>query len=136
MSNTWIPTLSEEQFAAYLDGMLDTEESSMVEQAIADAPALQEIEDAIDETDYSFIVQDPMEEIPLECLADDFQLPAIGYDDYNSDNSYTGNEVGNDITLEVYDEEVADDFHSDCDNESVDEGDYDDSDYSSMDMSI
>lgn len=84
MGNYFEPVLSEEQMAAYLDGMLPTDESAMVEELILSNQEMQEIQDAIDSVDYTYIY-DSNEEIPLECMTDYFTLPNI---DYNYDDSY------------------------------------------------
>ena len=79
MSNFFRHLLSEEQMAAYLDGMLTTEESSYVEEQIMDEPALLEIQDSLDDVDAELIAYDETQELPLECISDDFQLPLIDY---------------------------------------------------------
>ena len=88
------PILSEEQLAAYLDGMLSADESSFVENAIDNDPELQEIQEALDEVDSSYIAYDATEEIPVECMSDDFVLPTIdtmyGEDGFNNvEDSFT-----------------------------------------------
>lgn len=70
-------TLTEEQMAAYLDGMLSPEEATMVEDAIAGDERLQNIQEAIDDVDETYLVDNYDVEIPEECFADDFELPAI-----------------------------------------------------------
>lgn len=76
--------LSEEQMAAYLDGMLSTEETTYVEQQIDGSPELAEIQDTIDDVDSAYLdFDDDIEELPLECIADDFQLPTVGTIDYD-----------------------------------------------------
>lgn len=77
MKSYFEPALSAEQLAAYLDGMASTEESNMLESMIADDPVLQEITDSIDAVDSSYITYDDSQEIPLECLSDDFELPSL-----------------------------------------------------------
>lgn len=83
--------LSEEQMAAYLDGMLSADESCIVESTIDSYPELQEIQEAMDEVDASYIAYDATDEIPVECLSDDFTLPHIGIDyveeDYTDDDN-------------------------------------------------
>lgn len=88
MGNYFEPVLSEEQMAAYLDGMLSSEESNMVEELIESNPVMVEIQDAFDSIDntYLYVTND---EIPIECLADDFSLPDIGNEeDYHTIVSY------------------------------------------------
>ena len=80
MVNYFEPILSEEQLAAYLDGMLSSEESTMVEKIIASDPEMEEIQEAIDSIDSTYIIETG-EDIPIECLADDFILPDM--DEYN-----------------------------------------------------
>ena len=74
MGRTYNPVLSEEQMAAYLDGMLSPEENEMVETAITSDPMMGELLEVIDDVDAEMIVQADME-IPIDCLADDFVLP-------------------------------------------------------------
>ncbi len=120
MGNYFEPILSEEQMAAYLDGMLSTEESNMVEELIDSNPEMVEIRDAIDSVDLTYLYE-PNEEIPIECMADDFSLPVLGYEDsrttfsfeaaeedddadnYNEDNDYLDNP--NDIEYQDEDSE-------------------------------
>ena len=89
MRNYNQPMLSEEQMAAYLDGMLDQEEAAYVGQQIDNDPVLTEIQDSIDDVDASYLAYDDAEELPIECLTDDFDLPIIdGYtEDYDNDYS-------------------------------------------------
>lgn len=94
------PVLSEEQMAAYLDGMLSTEESNMVEEMMESSPEMTEIQDAIDSVDSTYIYE-VEEEVPIECLADDFSLPDVGYDYYQSEESYNTDEY---IDKEIYNE--------------------------------
>jgi hypothetical protein len=91
MGNYFEPVLSEEQMAAYLDGMLSTEESNMVEEVIDSNPEMVEIQDVIDSVDNTFLYV-TNDEIPIECLADDFSLPDIGHgEDYHANISYDTN---------------------------------------------
>lgn len=70
------PVLTEEQMAAYLDGMLSADESNMVEDMIDSSPEMVEIQNVIDSIDISYMYESS-EEIPIECMADDFSLPYI-----------------------------------------------------------
>lgn len=105
MEKYFEPVLSEEQMAAYLDGMLSDEENDMIEGLIISNPELMEIQDVIDSVDsnYIYITDD---EIPIECIADDFSLPEIssdfneivmnyGLEDDFSDEFYDENSVYN-----------------------------------------
>lgn len=94
MGSYFEPVLTEEQMAAYLDGMLSVEENNMVEDLISSSPEMEEILDVIDSVDSSFIYEYDTE-IPLECMVDDFSLPDIDFDDIHSDEYDDG---------EVYDE--------------------------------
>lgn len=87
MGNYFEPVLSEEQMAAYLDGMLSNEESNMVEDQIESSPEMVEIQNAIDSVDSTYLYE-INEEIPIECMADDFSLPDIGYEYQHVDDSY------------------------------------------------
>ena len=88
MGRTYNPVLSEEQMAAYLDGMLSPEENEMVETAITSDPMMGELLEVIDYVDAEMIVQADME-IPIDCLADDFVLPI--FDDGFQVHSDEGN---------------------------------------------
>ena len=95
MGNYFEPVLSEEQLAAYLDGILSTEENNMIEEIISSDPEMTEIQDAIDAVDSIYTeVSDCV--IPLECMADDFSLPYVDYEDIQaemeSDEDYYGSE--------------------------------------------
>lgn len=106
MVNYFEPVLSEEQMAAYLDGMLSTEESNMVEELIDSNPEMVEIQDAIDSVDNTFLYV-TNDEIPIECLADDFSLPDIGHeeDDYAI------------ISYDMENDDDTDSFNEDHDNQ-------------------
>lgn len=107
MGNYFEPVLSEEQMAAYLDGMLSTEESNMVDELIDSNPEMVEIQEAIDSVDstYLYVVND---EIPIECLADDFSLPYIGHgDDHHTIVSYDSDEFND-----------SDSYNEDYDNQN------------------
>lgn len=105
MVNYFEPVLSEEQMAAYLDGMLSTEQNKMVEEMVCEHPELTEIQDAIDSIDATYIYEDD-NEIPIECLSDDFFLQTIDsgvnqIEDKSATDDYTlsdgdGDENGND----------------------------------------
>jgi len=114
MGNYFEPVLSEEQMAAYLDGMLSTEESNMVEELIDSNPEMVEIQDAIDSVDNTFLYV-TNDEIPIECLADDFSLPDIGHS-------------GDHHNIIIYDTENCDDtdsFNEDYDNHDNQDNAYD-----------
>ncbi|MGN0213325.1 MAG: hypothetical protein ACI4AH_00775 [Muribaculaceae bacterium] len=123
MGNYFEPVLTEEQMAAYLDGMLTDEESSMVEELISSVPELSEIEDVIASVDASYIIEVD-NEVPIECMADDFVLPEIGVehssvaDDADNSHLYLGSS-----TYEA----------SDSDDDMKDDGDDDDGDGDSDD---
>ena len=99
MENNFEPILSEEQLAAYLDGMLSTEESNMVEAIVDSNPEMIEIQEIIDSVDNAYIYAVD-EEVPIELIADNFTLPDISleynhFDDteYSEDlDSYEENE--------------------------------------------
>ena len=76
MENYIEPILSEEQMAAYLDGMLSVEERNMVEQRIESSPELTEIQEIIDVVDIASVYESE-NEIPIECITDDFVLPEM-----------------------------------------------------------
>lgn len=89
MENYFEPILSEEQLAAYMDGMLSTEESNMVEAIVDSNPEMVEIQETIDSVDNAYIYAID-EEVPIELIADDFTLPDIGYDyNYLDDFEYS-----------------------------------------------
>lgn len=70
-------TLTEEQMAAYLDGMLAPEEVAQVERLIGDNDTLQEIQEAIDDVDDIFLADNYDVEVPSECLEEHFILPDL-----------------------------------------------------------
>lgn len=117
MENYFEPLLSEEQMAAYMDGMLSIEDSNMIENLIDSNPEMVEIQDAIDSVDntYLYVIN---EEIPIECLADDFSLPNIGHgEDHHAIVSYN---------IEEYDDtdninEDYDNQYNRCDTECMDD---------------
>lgn len=103
MGNYYEQVLSEEQMAAYLDGMLTPEESNMVEELINSSPELVEIQDMIDSVDNTYFYETD-EEIPIECLADDFSLPDVGYEYHNDISSY---DLGDSADTDSYNEDYA-----------------------------
>lgn len=80
MVSNFRPILSEEQMAAYLDGMLTAEECNIIEEMIDSDPDMLEIQSVIDSIDSSFIYETDYE-TPLECFADDFSLPNVRYEE-------------------------------------------------------
>lgn len=93
MGNYFEPVLSEEQMAAYLDGMLSAEDCNMVEELIDSDPEMVEIQDAIDSVDTTYLYESD-DEIPIECMADDFSLPDMGYvNSRNTDSYYEDNHL-------------------------------------------
>lgn len=128
-------SLTEEQMAAYLDGMLSDEQSNMVEELIASDEDLQQIQDALDAVDSTFIGLDPAEDVPLECLADDFVLPEIPVvDDIAHDHDdveYNNDDVSHDDFAHISDDLTQDDNIADTDTA----GDYDAGDDNAIDGS-
>lgn len=112
MGNFYNPVLTEEQMAAYLDGMLTTEENNMVEELISFSPEMKEIQEAVDAVDVSFIYNSDIE-VPIECLADDFSLPDI---QDVGDMGYVDDNISSDDEFEGMD---------DYQNENVDNSNYD-----------
>ena len=119
--------LTEEQIAAYLDGMLNAEQSNMVEQMISSDFDMQQIEEIIDVVDSSFIAIDSNEVIPFECFADDFILPEItapdviaqSHDDIT--HGYISDDNDDESGFSIHDDHIHDDMDS-----SYDDGIYDD----------
>ena len=133
MGNYFEPVLSEEQLSAYLDGMLSAEENNVVEELISSSPEMAEIQDSIDSVDSTYLYENDYE-IPIECMADDFSLPDIGYVNLRDTDSYDENDIpdvdsynkdyGNNDTFD--DVEFHDDSsETELDDLFVDEG-YDD----------
>lgn len=134
MGNYFEPVLSEEQMAAYLDGMLSTEESNMVEELIDSNPEMAEIQDALDSVDttYLYVTND---EIPIECLADDFSLPDIGQEEdnhaivsYDSEEYYDSDNYNEDYENQnnAYDTNYEDDSSNAEHDDSFSEDGYND----------
>lgn len=77
--------------------MLSTEESNMIEELIDSNPEMVEIQDAIDSVDDTFLYV-INEEIPMDCLADEFSVPDIGHgEDYHDADCYKKSDSQNDI---------------------------------------
>ena len=126
MGNYFEPVLAEEQMAAYLDGMLSTEEINMVEEIIDSNPEMIEIQDAIDSVDTTYLYV-TNEEIPIECLADDFSLPNIGYGEEHHDITSYNTEEYDDTDGDNEDYDNQDNvYDTEYQNESTDIG-HDDS---------
>ena len=96
--------LSEEQMAAYFDGMLSTHESNMVEDLIASVPELQELQDDIDMVDDSYLYTID-EDVPIECMADDFELPEISMTPHFSERSQVEDFRATEEMIDEYDNE-------------------------------
>lgn len=109
MGNYFEPVLSEEQLAAYLDGMLTTEESNMVENLIASSPDMVEIMDDLDAVDSSYIYEVD-EEVPIECMADDFSLPIV-------DDNYGAHDESDANDMQIFDDYEYDGTQSDPEHE-------------------
>ena len=126
MENYFNPMLSGEQMAAFLDGMLTTDESTMVEEQIEDNPQLQEIQSSIDDIDSTLIGYDETSELPLECISDDFTLPIVEVVDASI--LMDGPLSGDDDLLEVEHNESSEyeDYESDYQDISSDYGHADD----------
>lgn len=92
MENYFEHALSEEQMAAYLDGMLSEEENSMVEEIIASDPEMEEIMDTIDSVD-TVMIYEADDEIPIECIADNFTLPDLDAGDTTTHHYYGHDEI-------------------------------------------
>ncbi len=95
MGNYFEPVLSEEQLAAYLDGMLSAEENNVVEELISSSPEMAEIQDSIDSVDSTYLYENDYE-IPIECMADDFTLPDVSYEEHHAIDSYDTDEYVDD----------------------------------------
>lgn len=117
MESYFNPAISEETYAAYLDGMLPEEDAKAVEELIESDPHLSEIQSDIDAIDSSYIFDHDIE-IPVECLADDFSLPLFDMAFEDEMPSY--------LTVEEYtedDEPGHDTIDTDTDNIDFDETD-------------
>ena len=121
MENYIKPVLSEEQMAAYLDGMLSAEENEMVEELIYLNPEMEEIQESIDSIDSTYIYEVD-NEVPIECMADDFSLPQIGLGfDHIGDGVYDANNYN------MGEYEIAENTHDGYDDLD-DQDDYHDTD--------
>lgn len=122
------PVLSEEQMAAYLDGMLSPEESYMVEELINSNPEMVEIQDVIDSVDSTYIYETD-QEIPIECMADDFSLPDIRYDYSHSEDNNTDEYIS-----EQYDDDESGDYNDEYEDTDFQDGSFSaESEYSFID---
>lgn len=120
MANYFEPVLSEEQMAAYLDGMLSEVESGMVEELIASDPEMEEIIDTFDSVDTAMIYEDD-DEIPIECLADNFTLPYMEsgsntYNYYDHDDTHGHVDAFEHDDIYVHHEDDYEPVHEENDN--------------------
>lgn len=109
MDKNFDPALTEEQLAAYLDGMLTDEENVVVENVIDNDEQMQGVMNDIDHTDSAYLNYDQNEDIPLEIMSDDFTLPEVGvygYDDNTSEE--TGSDYDEYAMTEPDDEYIND----------------------------
>lgn len=129
MANFYNPVISEEAFAAWLDGAMSSEQEAMFLDACSHNENLQELLDANDqiEEDYEYFVENGVV-LPSE-FETDFDIPQI-IDSSNSEGFYAYDQI------EPYEQDDEDDFDeadnledngcdylSDIDNESTsDEG--------------
>lgn len=131
MDNYFYPTVSEETFAAWLDGTLSAEDEILFLEACATNREVQELLDANDQVDESFenLIENGYE-LP-EVLQADFELPDI-YDHSDDDiEEYTYDEI-EPYDVEPYDEDEDSVISSEdsCYNAEADNGDdYDKNDY-------
>ncbi len=129
MANFYNPVISEEAFAAWLDGAMSSEQEAMFLDACSHNENLQELLDANDqiEEDYEYFVENGVV-LPSE-FETDFDIPQI-IDSSNSEGLYAYDQI------EPYEQDDEDgfdeadnleddgcDYLSDIDNESIsDEG--------------
>lgn len=133
MGNYFEPVLSEEQLAAYLDGILSTSESNMVEGLISSDPEMQEIQDAIDSVDYTFLY-DIDEEVPIECVADDFTLPDVELDYNDAEDAFVESRYEGEIEYDEQEDfpsepDEVNDYHNDSPDYSTDDSYCDNNDF-------
>lgn len=113
MNAKFTPAISEEIFAAWLDGNVTPEQESAISQMCATDPQLQEILDASDDVDqeYENLIEDGY---PLpEEFEDDFELPYIDVAADEEENAVTMDDeilpYENDEDVEEYEGEHGDD---------------------------
>lgn len=101
--------VSEEQFAAWLDGTMSPDEEQLFMQECASNPDMQFLLDANDNIDDSFeeMVANGYE-VPEELYADDFQLPEIGDFDDVDDHVFDFDDQIADVDNVVDADDVAD----------------------------
>lgn len=112
MNAKFTPAISEEIFAAWLDGNVTPEQDSAISQMCATDPQLQEILDASDDVDqeYENLIEDGY---PLpEEFEDDFELPYIEVAADEEENAVTMDDeilpYENDEEVEEYEGEHGD----------------------------
>lgn len=98
MRNVFEPLFSEEQLAAYIDGMLSSEENSAMENMMSDDLEMQEIQDAIDAVDSTYILTEDKTVIPAELMSDDFILPEMDFDTSEGISEYNVNASGSELS--------------------------------------
>lgn len=110
MDTYFYPTISEEKFAAWLDGMLSAEDESLFLEASVNNAEIQELLDANDQVDESFEdLVDNGYELPDE-FNTEFAIPEI-YNDSTEIEDYAYNEV------EPYESDDDDNGESDDSND-------------------
>lgn len=116
MNAKFTPAISEEIFAAWLDGNVTPEQDSAISQMCATDPQLQEILDASDDVDqeYENLIEDGY---PLpEEFEDDFELPYIEVAADEEENAVTM-----DDEILPYENEKDNDGNDDADLEEIEE---------------
>lgn len=117
MNNVFLPTVSEELIAAWLDGNVTHEQDAYISQMCAVDPALQDIMDANDDVEatYDELLANGIE-LPYE-LTTDFDLPHIEDNVYSEILPYDENEdiepYNKDNPFMTDEEESVDDYPAD-----------------------
>ena len=116
MANFYNPVISEETFAAWLDGAMSSEQEAMFLDACSHNEDLQELLDANDqiEEDYEYFVENGVV-LPSE-FETDFDIPQI-IDSSNSEGLYAYDQI------DPYEQDDEDDF-DEADNLEDDGCDY------------
>lgn len=117
MNNVFLPTVSEELIAAWLDGNVTPEQDAYISQMCAVDPALQDIMDANDDVEatYDELLANGIE-LPYE-LTTDFDLPHFEENVYSEILPYDENEdiepYNKDNPFMTDEEETVDDYPAD-----------------------
>lgn len=116
MSDQYNPVITEETFAAWLDGTLSYEHENLFLEFCSNNKELQDLLDANDQIDEDYEnMIDVGYDLPYE-FNSDFEIPSIGYSTENDD-------IYSDEQIEIYDQDEDSDDLMDYDKTELEEDD-------------